>query len=272
MEELFNWESIKDSKALQQLREDWHNLLNDATQKEIKYHNFIASNPYFFIAFFDSYLSISKFKLGNYYETDFVVVREGYSDGTIYELIEIESPHIKLFDKKGNPTKSFNNAIQQILDWKRFLSTNSDFIKKNLPTTSTRLTGESRIRFKILIGRRLENKDDIDKRQQYSELHNIEIISYDRVTDFLELHKGFHNHPMIYSGQMSSLRNPAKKNELANPFFECISDSTWRKICKAGHTNHFHTNFLDEILSNRTYSKYFEIFKKETQKIQGEDF
>jgi Domain of unknown function (DUF4263) len=261
---LYNWESLKNSKTLEQIKKDWENLLKDETQNESAYHSFIASNPYFFISFIESYLAISKLKLGSEYESDFVVVKEGYSDGTIYEFIEIESPHTKLFDSKGKPTAKFSTAIQQIMDWKRFLIDEKSFFKKFLPTTSTKIIENSQIRFKIIIGRRLENKEDQEKRRQYAETNNIEIISFDRLTDVLMMRKNFQNEPMIHSGQMHFLDDLEKKNDLANPFFECVNDSSWKKICKAGHEKHFYTNYLDEILAHRTYSKYFEMFKEET--------
>lgn len=264
MQELYNWGSLKNSTTLEKIKSDWLNLLNDTTQNENAYHKFIASNPFFFISFIESYLAISKLKLGAEYESDFVVVKEGYSDGTIYEFIEIESPHTQLFDSKGKPSAKFNAALQQIMDWKRFLIDDKNFFKKFLPTTSTKIVGDSRIRFKIIIGRRTENKDEVEKRRQYAEIHNIEIISFDRLTDILMMRKGFHNDPLIYSGQMHFLDDAEKKNSLANPFFECIGDSTWKKICKAGHNKHFHTNYLNEILNNRTYSEYFDMFKNET--------
>lgn len=264
MNKTYNWESLKDSKTLEQIKKDWEDLLDDKTRNENAYQSFIASNPYFFISFIESYLAISKLKLGSEYESDFVVVKEGYSDGTIYEFIEIESPHTLLFDSKGKPTAKFNAALQQIMDWKRFLTEEKSFLKKFLPTTTTKIIGQSRIKFKIIIGRRNDNKEELEKRRQYAETHDIEIISFDRLTDMLMMRKKFNNEPMINSGQMHFLTDLDKKNNLANPFFECVNDSTWKKICKAGHDKHFHTNYLDEILAYRTYSKYFEMFKDET--------
>ncbi len=264
MDNLHNWDDLKNSKTLEQIRKDWQKLLLDETKNENAYHSFIASNPYFFISFIESYLAISKLKLGSEYESDFVVVHEGYSDGTIYEFIEIESPHTKLFDSKGKPTAKFNAALQQIMDWKRFLIEEKSFFRKFLPTTTTKVIGKSRLRFKIIIGRRTDNKEELEKRRQYSDTNDIEIMSFDRLTDILMMRKGFNNEPSIFSGQMHFLDDPEKKNRLANPFFECVNDSTWKKICKAGHETHFHTNYLDAILNNRTYSKYFEMFKKET--------
>jgi hypothetical protein len=264
MTETYNWENVLNSSTLKRLKNDWINLLDNANCKERDYHDFLSSNPYFFLTSIESYLVISKLKLGSEYETDFVVVREGYSDGTIYEFIEIESPHTNLFDSTGKPTSKFNSALQQIMDWKRFLKNEKNFFRKFLPTTSTKVINDSKIKFKIIIGRRTNNKEELEKRRQYSEEYNIEILSYDRLTEILNSRRLFLNEPTIFSAQMEFLDAPLKKNQLANPFFCCTSDSTWKTICKAGHTGHFYYNFLDKILSNRTYSDYFEEFKKET--------
>lgn len=262
MVELFNWEALSKSLTFEKLKGDWAKIIGDTSLTENEYHKFLFSNPYFFLTDIESYLVISKLKLGSEYETDFVVVKEGYSDGNIYEFIEIESPHTKLFDSSGKPTSKFNLALQQILDWKRFLKTEKNFFKKFLPTTSTKIIKESKIKFKIIIGRRTNNQEELEKRRQYCEEYNIEIISFDRLTEVLN-HKFFSNKPLIFSAQMDFFDNIQKKNQLANPFFECITDSAWKSICKAGHTQHFYYNSLNNILSNRTYSRYFDEFKKE---------
>jgi hypothetical protein len=260
MDELYNWENIAETGIVKRLLSDWEDLLDNDKLKEHTYHDFLFSTPAFFLTLIESYLVISKFKLGADYETDFVVVKEGYSDGTIYEFIEIESPHIELFDIKGKPSSKFNSALQQIRDWKRFLKKNKDFFSKYLPTTSTRVIKDSRIVFKIIIGRRSDDAEVMEKRRQIAEDENIEIVSFDRLTDTLKFKSRFSNKLSIYAAQMADV-DQLKINQLANPFYECITDSIWRTICKKGHTNHFYYNFLDELLKHRTYNKYFDDFK-----------
>lgn len=153
----------------------------------------------------NSYLAISKLKLGSEYETDFVIVKEGYSNGTIYELIEIESPHTALFDKSGKPTAKFNAALQQIRDWKRFLINNKPIFKRILPTTNTRIISNSRLRFKIIIGRRTHDLDQLEKRRQISEEENIEIISFDRLTEIAQNRCCFWNDSDIFSAEMDEI-------------------------------------------------------------------
>lgn len=261
-EKVFDWERITQSETFKRLREDWKKLLADTTLKERDYHAFLANNPFFFLTYLESYVVISKLKLGSEYETDFVVVKEGYSDGTIYELIEIESPHTKLFDSKGKPAAKFNAALQQILDWKRFLKSEKSFFRKFLPTTNTKIIRDSKISFKIIIGRRTDNQEVLEKRRQYSEDYGVEILSFDRLTDISNrLH--FSNKPSIYAAQFDNMKDYKVKNDLVNPFFTCTSDSDWKSICKSGEVKHFYYNNLSRILEKRRYSKYFDQFKQE---------
>lgn len=153
-------------------------MLEDKSLKEQSYQTFLSTHPAIFLAPYDCYLVISKLKLGSEYETDFVVVTEGYSNGTNYSIIEIESPHTKLFTSSGVPTSKFNSALQQIRDWKRYLQDNRTFTKNYLPSTSTRLIRDSKINFKIIIGRRDENIQHLEKRRQIMDTDQIEIISF----------------------------------------------------------------------------------------------
>jgi len=107
----YDWTKFRDSRIFAEIIEEWEKLLNDTSQKEQAYQYYLQQHPAVFLSFVDSYLVISRLKLGSDYETDFVVVKEGYSNGTEYELIEIESPHTKLFDASGKPTAKFNAAL-----------------------------------------------------------------------------------------------------------------------------------------------------------------
>ncbi|NTU50654.1 MAG: DUF4263 domain-containing protein, partial [Desulfobulbaceae bacterium] len=249
------WNKLVRSPILQEIKKEWVALLDDKKGKEKDYHSFIQKHPALFLCGYESYLAISKLKLGSDYETDFVVVKDGYSGGTIYELIEIEIPHTSLFDNKGVPTSKFNSALQQVRDWKRWLMDNRGIFKNVLPTTSTRILRNSKIRFKIIIGRRTDNQEHIEKRSQIEELENIEIISFDRLTDVFEQRITFERMAWTQANVESF-----KRNELANPFHVCVTDSEWRKICRKGGS-HVYSNLIEEILEVRTYNEYFEKFK-----------
>jgi hypothetical protein len=253
---MYNWRKIKESKILEEVKNEWADLLNDNSRKEQDYHSFIQKWPAIFLCSYYSYLAISKLKLGSDYETDFVVVKDGYSSGTIYELIEIETPHTSLFDSKGMPTSRFNYALQQIRDWKRWQMDNRSAFKNILPTTSTKMLKHSKINFKIIIGRRTDNQEHVEKRNQIAELEDVEIISFDRLTDIIERDTVF----SVLAETQPWIENH-ERNELANPFHVCITDSEWRKICRKGHS-HIYSNLVEEILEIRTYNEYFEKFKR----------
>lgn len=260
---MIDWNKFATSDLFAKIKHDWKILLENDKLQERHYHEFIREFPYLFLNMrSDSYLSISKLKLGSEFETDFVIVKEGYSDGTIYELIEIESPHTKLFDKKGKPTAKFNAAMQQIRDWRRWLIDNKSQFKKIFPSTSTRVLKDSRLRFKIIIGRREENSEVLKKRRQISEENNIEIMSFDRLTDFLEMRTFFLPKAQIYSAQMDSV--PSKiQNELANPFYTCHGHSEWMKVCNKGvGAIHFYSKQYKKIIETRKLNKYYTDFIK----------
>lgn len=260
MENFYDWTNFPKTRLYSDIILEWRSLLEDKSQNELAYQSFLQKTPAIFLTTSESYLVVSKLKLGSDYETDFVIVEEGYSDGTVYELIEIESPHTNLFDLKGKPTAKFNAALQQIRDWKRFLINNKNEFKKIFPIESTKIIKDSKLRFKIVIGRRSDNLEHIEKRRQIAELENIEIVSFDRLTDLAKSRRQFSDVAQIYSAQMKDIAFELQ-NRLANPFYECINDSDWRSICRKGHT-HIYTNMINEILKLRTYNKYFEVFKK----------
>lgn len=257
---IYNWKDLPQTTIYKNIINEWKALLEDKSLKERHYHAFLRRHPAVFLTFYGSYVVVSKLKLGSQFETDFVVVKEGYSEGTIYELIEIESPQTKLFDLSGKPTSKFNAALQQIRDWKRWLAENRVEYGKILPTINTNTKRNSRLRYKIVIGRTSDNLIESEKRNQIAEEEGIEIVSFDRLTNLASDRQHFNNETTISSGQMHFDISYEKKNELANPFYQCLTDSQWRNMNYKGEV-HFHTNQIDNILKNRSYNQYFDAFK-----------
>lgn len=263
---MHDWSKFRESEIYLDILYRWKTLLKNSSLKEKDYHQFLQNYPSLFFSGLDSYLVISRLKFGSDFETDFIVVNEGYSDGTKYELIEIESPHTKLFNSKGIPTEKFNSALQQIRDWKRWLIDNRNQFRSIFPTQNTKVIKDSKLKFRIIIGsRENESQIDLEKRKQISDEYNIEIQSFERLTDFALRKEYFYPYSSIMSAQMDDV-SLEKKNALANPFARCISDSEWRKICKRGGA-HIYSKLIDEILNLRTYNSDFEKFKKTTTSI-----
>lgn len=96
--EHYPWSSLNNSLFIKRTIESWENLLRGDYPEQI-YHDFIKEHAGLFFSYSkDSVFTVvSKLKLASELETDFVVVKDGYSNGTIYEFIEIEKPSSKLF-------------------------------------------------------------------------------------------------------------------------------------------------------------------------------
>lgn len=89
MQKAFDWTKFPRTDLYNHIVVEWEQLLQNKELKESAYHAFLQKTPAIFFTLIDSYLVVSKLKLGSQYETDFVIVEEGYSDGTVYELVEI---------------------------------------------------------------------------------------------------------------------------------------------------------------------------------------
>ncbi|MEQ9229495.1 MAG: DUF4263 domain-containing protein, partial [Cyclobacteriaceae bacterium] len=225
--------------------------------KEHDYHNFLKQHAGLFLTSDDSYLVISKLKLGNEFETDFVVLRDNFSNGNHLEFIEIEKPQSKLFTKSGVPSKDFNTALQQIRDWRTFLKENKVWFRKYLPTRNTRILSNSSVSFKIIIGTSTRLDLDNFKRNEIANELNVEVRSFDYLTDRLK-RRVFHNYAWL-----EHYRTSEQGNLLANPFHQAISDSQWRKFCQNRVSySHFYSRHVDEVLNMREYSDLFDQFKK----------
>ncbi len=156
----------------------WEKLISE-NHKEHVYHQFLKDHAGLFFDNDNSYLAISKLKLGSELETDFILLSDGFSNGNHFELIEIEKPSSQLFTKEGLPSKDLNSSMQQIRDWKRWLIDNKGFFKRHLPTRSMRVLSKSFLSFTIIIGRRTENNIELDKREQLADDLGAKIRSFD---------------------------------------------------------------------------------------------
>lgn len=256
-----DWTLLNNSKSyiIQGLIKEWTDLLNKK-EKEEAYHSFLARYAGFFLADDSAFVVISKLKLASELETDFVIVRDGHSDGTIYEFIEIEKPWSKLFTKKGIPTNDFNTSLQQIRDWRRWLIDNKSYFHKYLPTTNNRVIRDTNLRFKIIIGLRDNPLSDFEKRIQIARDNNIEIRSFDSLTDTLSRKFFF---PYSYLNDKDRLTHE-DLIQIANPFNMALSDSEWREICDNERmpSTHIYSKISDMIVRKLKQNELFDMFMK----------
>lgn len=227
--------------------QEWNNLLSQNLTENF-YHKYLYDNAGLFLGNTDCHLVISKLKLGSELETDFVTLTDGFSNGNKFNLIEIKQPNVKLFTDKGLMSSDFNKATQQVRDWKRWLIDNPSWFKKFLPTISTRVISQSHLKFTIIIGRRLTNPRDIEKRNQIAEEIGAEIRSFDYLTDRFKTRE-FYPTAWLENG------NEYFEDKIANPFFKAFKDSEWKKFCNnrkisTSHFYSYHCKELTEIREN----------------------
>ena len=145
--------------------------------KEEEIHQFLKNNSVI-IGLTSTIEPISKFKLGDDYITDFVI-REIPDD---YVLIEIERPNLKLFKKTTPPerTQKFNHAIEQIENWRAWVSANHSYIAKKLEGISPNPLCW------LIAGRRTElSPEEIERLKEINDEHkgSYKIFTYDDLID-----------------------------------------------------------------------------------------
>ncbi len=266
---IYDWIKLDQKVFFKELVEEWTKMLSDTNLLEKDYHNFLANYAGLFLA--DkarTYLVLNKLQFGNDYVSDFVVINENFSAGLYYNIIEIETPHCNLFTKKGNQSARLNQAIQQILDWKRWLENNPDNVGKILPNVN-RAIKPPNYNFTIYIGNRNISNEHTIKRNQLSQELGINIRSFDNLTDnlLMTLFMSRLTTPFL---DMDKQVSEIKTNEFINPFFKATSFSKWKEICKEGEwtqTQHFYYYNLDRILKTREYNDYLDKFKKKYKKL-----
>lgn len=239
------YKEIQTGNILASKTAEFQDLMDEELNESV-YQSHLAENAGFFLGNDNCHLVISKLKLGSELETDFVTLTDGFSNGNVIELIEIKQPSAKLFTEKGLMTAEFNRACQQIRDWKRWLIDNKSWLHKFLPTTSTRVIRDSNLKFKIIIGRRIQNPHDIEKRNQISSELGAEIRSFDYLIDSVKTRKFY---PHAWTEDAGNLY----EQELANPFYRAFSDSEWKHFanCRRLETFHFYSKHFRDIIELR---------------------
>lgn len=126
-------------------------------------------------------------RLGSEFVTDFLI-GERNSGGYLWHAVELESPQVPLFTKKGDPSQHLTHAYRQITDWRNWLVHNQNYAAR--PRSQNGL-GLSEIRSDlhgmIIIGRR-SNYDSLNnpRRRQFSADWRTEIMTYDRLLEWAQ--------------------------------------------------------------------------------------
>ena len=144
---------------------------------------FLQENPIFLIQHLGGGHGrwvIPKQRLGAEHVTDFII-GERSSIGFEWQAVELESPNVHIFNKKGDPSRYLNHAIRQIQDWRAWLQRNQNYAARPKVESGLGLTDiVSTLPGLVLLGRR-NNIDPLTnerRRQMVTDL-NINIHSYD---------------------------------------------------------------------------------------------
>ncbi|QTL34937.1 Shedu anti-phage system protein SduA domain-containing protein [Pseudoalteromonas viridis] len=150
-----------------------------------------------------------EFPLGSQYIADYVILNS-YSGVWEVMFIELEPVDDPVFNKSGTPSQRFAGSIKQVDDWAEYFDMHREQIRADLVkwakskdmlgySRSERISNMSgdyladpssylRDSYHILIGRRDEISRAGHKRKaMYKSRHSIEVISYDRIKDLVEL-------------------------------------------------------------------------------------
>ena len=122
------------------IRQSLESLLNK-TNGEREIHKYLKQHPTLVWGMFcnvggHSDYVISEFRIREKYRCDFVVM-QSYSGAWDVHLIELEPVDSSLFKKSDEkPEKRFRGGIDQIEDWKRFISEDQNTFKSCLADTA----------------------------------------------------------------------------------------------------------------------------------------
>jgi hypothetical protein len=177
-----------DSVTREQLN-DFRIVLGNAND-EADMQRYLEANPYLLIQHLGGGHGrwvIPRKRLGSEHVPDFVI-GDRHSFGFEWQVVEIESPSAKMFNKSGAPSKALNHAIRQITDWRSWLKRNQDYASRRREANGLGLVDiDGSVKGYIIIGRRhtIDPSTNERRRQLCSDL-NIDIHSYDWLIEYLQ--------------------------------------------------------------------------------------
>lgn len=229
MAELIPWQILRaDLRAHRDsVVRDWMQLL-DSRAGERACVAFLKDHAgFFFCDSFRRLVAIAEMELGADLRADFVVGFDQSSYGFYYEFIEIEEPDTNPYTEKGQPSARLNGAVSQVMQWQSWLDANREAAKKILPSHEFWTNDRLPIIYTIIIGRRNDAVDYTKLRNYYSDMVNIQIRSFDHLTEVVQ--EGvFSPVPILASSEMDAV-DPVVRNRLVNPFRTAITSADWRK-------------------------------------------
>mgnify|MGYP001266254719 CR=1 FL=1 len=226
-----DWSKLqKENPIIQSIGSDWERLCS-RTCNEHRYHDYIKGHAGFFLVDgINSFFAISKLKLGSNMETDFAIPVENHSMGLFWELIEIKTPKAAPYSAKGTPSSSLVRAVQQVQDWKDWILDNRSTAMRIFQARRVRMCQNPNFKFTVIIGTRENSEKFLDKRNRFATSQNIEIRSFEYLTERFR-RRVFFEQVWLLNG-MWDKKHPREQSLLANPFFEAMTDSSWKALLK----------------------------------------
>jgi hypothetical protein len=228
--------------ATQVLRE-WRGLLEQSVDEHV-YHSFVAEHAGLFLpTSIHEAVVISKLKLGSEFETDFVIVKDDFSQGLKYTLIELETPHCKRFTSLNKPSVRLNSALAQIASWRQHIDEHRTESKDIFPSGHKRWNGPRICDYMIIIGRRTsqqkEPKIDEDwQRGWRGDADDISIRSFDYLTSQAESKIAFLQRPQ--SLLRPSAFPPRLAPDLNRIDWRALTHAEWREMIRRPNFTKFH--------------------------------
>lgn len=184
-------------KYNEQILKDYYDLLSNSQSNESVFQKFFEENPSFIPGAFEIFgnsghypfmeVLISQPDIGTIFsrKPDFVwLAQDSLTFSPVF--VEIEKPTKRMFTKRKTTTAEFNQALNQIYEWKYILNNpvNIQVLYNyfSLPTYIQNKTFKPQ--FLLIYGRREEYQNDnllAGIRAQHRD-NDIDIVSYDRLT------------------------------------------------------------------------------------------
>lgn len=178
------------------IADQWEAFLESA-RNEQDVQDFLERHPSMLPGLFDYHngplhrIIVSKFPFGADYVSDFAFVSR-HSMALQFTFVEIENPRKRIFTKNGLFTRDFNQARQQIADWKVWVEKNLDTLMQMFSAmfdTYNAWNDYKTFRFYLLYGRRNEIDSTKRRKERWSSIMATGdrlsfVLSYDRLGRF----------------------------------------------------------------------------------------
>lgn len=165
--------------------------------KEREVQNYLKNKPYLFDGLFrhgHGTFAFPELSFAGTYFADWVI-GSGHSGGITWELIELECPQSKPFNKDGHLSEAARKGFNQINDWRIWITQNIDIIQRPKSLDGLGLFDLSNHALGIVVvGRRslYQNEPGHEKynrlRKEYYTHNRIEVISYDTFLEKMKFH------------------------------------------------------------------------------------